>query len=189
MIRQGSIAHFPCHWRLLLRHFYTAKEAFVRSHLSLTLSLVLLIVVGYRAVLAAPRLLTMTCVAPQGTELSYGRGLLGIEDLIVDTRPTASPGTQLTFVIEAEQPQWMRVTWAPPPAEERGPATTFDATVIATTDDQITAVQPHGEGVWMYSIFPRLGMSYVSAHNHIPFGTTSRSLALYALCHSTREAP
>jgi len=72
MIRQGSIAHFPCHWRLLLRHFYTAKEAFVRSHLSLTLSLVLLIVVGYRAVLAAPRLLTMTCVAPQGTELSYG---------------------------------------------------------------------------------------------------------------------
>jgi hypothetical protein len=104
----------------------------------------------------------------------------------------ASPGTHLTVVIEADQPQRMRVTWDPPPAapgEACESATTFDATVIATTDNQITAVQPRAEGVWMYSVFPKLGIGYVSSHNHIPFGSTSRSLALYALCHMTKPAP
>jgi hypothetical protein len=164
----------------------------VRSPHPLSLSLVLLIVVVSRAALAAPPLLTMTCHDPQGTEMSYGPGLLEIRDRTVDTRPMVSPGTHLTVVIEADQPQRMRVTWEPPPAEpgaEREPATTFDATVIATTDDQITAVQLRAGGVWMYSMFPKLGIGYVSSHNHIPFGSTSRSLALYALCQMTKPAP
>lgn len=157
----------------------------------LSLSLVLL-VVGCRAVLAAPPLLTMTCQDPQGTEMSYGPGLLELRDRTVDTRPMALPGTHLTVVIEADQPQQMRVTLDPPPVApgvEREPATTFDATIIATTDDQITAVQLRAEGVWMYSMFPKLGIGYVSSHNHIPFGSTGRSLALYALCHITTPAP
>jgi len=164
----------------------------VRSHTHCSLALVLLIVVVCRAALAAPPLLTMTCEDPQGTETSYGPGLLEIRDLTVDTRPTVSPGTHLTFVIEADQPQRMHVTWDPlpaAPAAEREPARTFDATVIATTDNQITAVQQRAEGVWMYSVFPKLGIGYFSAHNHVPFGSTSRSLALYARCRMTKPAP
>jgi len=123
--------------------------------------------------------------------MSYGPGLLELRGRTVDTRPIASPGTHLTPVIEADQPQRMRVTWDPPaaPGAERGAATTLDATVIATTDDQITAVQLRAEGVWMYSMFPKLGIGYVSSHNHIPFGSTSRSLALYALCHMPTSTP
>lgn len=152
----------------------------------------LLIAVLCRAACAAPPLLTMTCADPQGTATSYDPGLLGLRDLTVDIRPMASHGTHFTFVLEADQPQRLRVTWDPPsvaPATEREPATTFDATVIATTDNQITAVQQRAEGVWMYSVFPKLGMGYVSAHNHVPFGSTSRSLTLYALCHVTQRAP
>ena len=94
-------------------------------------------------------------------------------------------------MLEADQPQRLRVTWDQPSAAlatEREPAMTFDATVITTTDDQITAVQQRAEGVWMYSVFPKLGMGYVSAHNHVPFGSTSRSLMLYAVCHVTKRA-
>jgi hypothetical protein len=133
----------------------------------------------------------MICHDPQGTEMSFGPGLLELRDRTVDTRPMAAPGTQLTMVIEADQPQVMRVTWDPPPTPgmERESATTYDATVIAMTDHQITAVQLRAQGVWMYSVFPKLGIGYVSSHNHIPFGATSRSLALAALCHMTRDAP
>jgi hypothetical protein len=109
----------------------------MRSHHTHSLSLVLLIAVLSRAACAAPPLLTMTCADPQGTETSYGPGLLGLRDLTVDTRPAAFLGTHLTFVLEADPPQRLRVTWDPPsaaPATEREPATTFDATVIATTD-------------------------------------------------------
>jgi hypothetical protein len=134
----------------------------------------------------------MTCHDPQGTEMSYGPGLLELRDRTVDTRPLTTPGTHLTVVIEADQPQLMRVTWDPQPAApwtEREPTTTYEATVIATTEHQITAVHLRGAGVWMYSVFPKLGIGYVSSHNHIPFGSTSRSLALYALCYMTRPAP
>ena len=82
----------------------------MRAHHYLSLSFVLLIVVVCRAALAAPPLLTMTCHDSQGTEMSYGPGLLGLRDRTVDTRPMASPGTHLTMVIEADQPQRMRVT-------------------------------------------------------------------------------
>jgi hypothetical protein len=160
----------------------------VRSHNHLALSLVLLLVVVCRVALAAPPLLTMTCADPQGTETSYGPGLLEIRDLTVDTRPMTLSGTHLTFVLEADQPQRLRVTWEPPPAA-RETATTLDAMVIATTDDQITAVPQRAEGVWMYSVFPKLGIGYVSAHNHVPFGSTSRSLALYARCYMTKPTP
>ena len=105
--------------------------------------------------------------------------------------PTRHSGYH-TFVLEADQPQRLRVTWDQPSAAlatEREPATTFDTTVITTTDDQITAVQQRTEGVWMSSVFPKLGMGYVSAHNHMPFVPTSRSLTLYALCHVTQQVP
>ncbi len=164
----------------------------MRSRHHLALPFALLLVVVCRAALAAPPLLTMTCVDPQGTETSYGPGLLEIRDLTVDTRPITLSGTQLTFVLAADQPQRLRVTWDPPPvvpADPREPATTFDATVIAATDDQITAVQQRAQGVWMYSVFPKLGMGYVSAHNHVPFGSTSRSLALYARCRMATPTP
>ncbi len=61
--------------------------------------------------------------------------------------------------------------------------------VIYTTDDQITAVAPRGEAVWMYSFFPKLGIGYFTTHNHIPFGSTSRSVSTYALCHFVRREP
>ncbi len=37
--------------------------------------------------------------------------------------------------------------------------------------------------------FPKLGIGYFTTHNHIPFGSTSRSVSTYALCHFVRREP
>jgi hypothetical protein len=60
------------------------------------------------------------------------------------------------FLIDEDTPQRLLVTFGAQPArpEPPTPAQPFEASIIYTTDDQITAVAPRGEAVWMYSFFP-----------------------------------
>jgi hypothetical protein len=119
----------------------------------------------------------------------YGQGLLGLWELKMNTATVEYPGAHPIFLLEEGQPQKLQVTWGnPPSAQEAGhaPVRTFDASILYATEDRLTAVYQSGEAIWMYSLFPKLGIGYFSTHNHIPFGYTSRSVSTYALCHFAR---
>jgi hypothetical protein len=161
----------------------------VHSYRHVLVSLLLLLAVLYRAPVAAKPLLTVTCEDPKGSEVSYGRGLLGLWELTINTATAEYPGAHPSFLLEEDQPQKLQVSWgSPPTTQETGhtQARTFDASILSATEDRITAVYQSGEAVWMYSLFPKLGIGYFSTHNPIPFGYTSRSVSTYALCHFVR---
>jgi hypothetical protein len=140
---------------------------------------------------AATPLLTVTCEAPQGVDMSYGSGLLGLQEDRVETASVAYPDLHPTFVVEDDKPQRLLVTFRAQSARQGSPEPepAIEAAILYNTDDQITAVAPRGEAVWMYSLFPKLGMGYFVTHNHIPFGYTSRSVATYAQCRFVRREP
>ena len=164
----------------------------MHSHGTIPVSLLLLLAVAFQATVTAKPLLTVACDEPQGTDISYGSGLLGLQEHKVDTSAVVYPGLHPTFLIDEDTPQRLLVTFgndaanAAPPSDHTAP---LAAAIVYATDDQITAVAPRGEAVWMYSLFPKLGIGYFATHNHIPFGYTSRSVSTYALCHFVRHAP
>jgi hypothetical protein len=153
-------------------------------------SLVLLLV-AFQASVAAKPLLIVTCDAPQGADMSYGGGLFGLRERKVETSSVRYPDLHPTFLIDEDKPQRLLVTFGDPTASQAPPEPDhpFEASIIYATDDPITAVAPRGEAVWMYSLFPKLGIGYFVTHNHIPFGSTSRSVSTYALCHFVRREP
>jgi hypothetical protein len=162
----------------------------VHAYRNVLASLLLLLTVLCGASVEAKSLLRITCDDPKGTEMSYGRGLLGLWELKMSTATAEYPGAQPLFLLDEDQPQQLQVTWGSPPSvQETGQtqARTFDASVLSATEDRITAVHQSAEAVWMYSLFPKLGIGYFSTHNHIPFGYTSRSVSTYALCQFTRD--
>jgi hypothetical protein len=112
--------------------------------------------------------------------------LLGLWELKINTATAEYPGAHPSFLLAEDRPQTLQVTWGNPSSvqeAEHAQARTFDASILSATEDRITAVYQSGEAVWMYSLFPKLGIGYFSTHNHIPFGYTSRSVSTYALCH------
>ncbi len=163
----------------------------MHSYATGPVSLVLLLLGAFQAPVAAKPLLTVTCDAPQGVDMSYGSGLLGLREGHVETSSVGYPDVHPAFLIDEDTPQRLLVTFGAQPARQEppAPAQPFEASIIYTTDDQITAVAPRGEAVWMYSFFPKLGIGYFTTHNHIPFGYTSRSVSTYALCHFVRREP
>jgi hypothetical protein len=163
----------------------------MRSYAPVSLALLLVLLTACQAHAAATALLTVTCEAPQGVDMSYGGGLLGLQQDRVATASVAYPDLQPTFVVEDDKPQRLLVTFRAQSARQGPPEPepALEAAILYSTDDQITAVAPRGEAVWMYSLFPKLGMGYFVTHNHIPFGYTSRSVATYARCRFVRREP
>jgi hypothetical protein len=163
----------------------------MRSYAPVSLALLLVLLTACQAHAAATSLLTVTCEAPQGVDMSYGGGLLGLQQDRVATASVAYPDLQPTFVVEDDKPQRLLVTFRAQSARQGPPEPepALEAAILYSTDDQITAVAPRGEAVWMYSLFPKLGMGYFVTHNHIPFGSTSRSVATYARCRFVQREP
>ena len=160
------------------------------THRTRRVFLWLLLAVVCTATVEAKPLLTATCADPQGSEMSYGSGLLGLQDLRVETWMMEYSGARPVFLIDAAQPHQMRITWGyPPSVSELGgdEVQTYEATILLTTERQITAVRQLAATVWIYSLFPKLGVVYISVHRHFPLGDVSSSLSLYALCQFTRD--
>jgi hypothetical protein len=150
----------------------------------------LLLAVVCTATVDAKPILTATCADPQGSEMSYGSGLLELGDLRVETWMMEYPGAHPVFLIDDAQPNRMLITWGYPPsvAELGGDQVqTYEATILLTTERQITAVRQLAATVWMYSLFPKLGMVYFSIHRHFPLGDVGSSLSLHALCQFTGD--
>jgi len=144
----------------------------------------LLLVVLWRRVDAAPRL-TVTCDDPQGTTTLYESGLLELGEQRWETLPTIYTGAHPTFVLDDATPHVLHVTWATPPDEvmvaPSSPAS-VETTILLEARGQITAVYSGAQTVWIYSLFPRLGIGSFASHSHFPMGYTSRSTSTHAPC-------
>lgn len=161
------------HHRLILRVYLTLAVTLVLSTSS-----------------SATSLLKATCGSVQGSEMQYGGGLLELmKDEDIQIFPAQYDEVQPIFLVEGEAPQTMTVLWGyPTPLREFSHEhyRVYTATIVLHTALQITAIHRHGEGVWMYSLLPKLGIGYFSAHSHFPMGSASRNVSVYAICHFTR---
>src|SRR5262245_53041869 len=137
------------------------------SYAPVSLALLLVLLTACQAHAAATALLTVTCEAPQGVDMNYGSGLLGLQEDRVETASVAYPDLHPTFVVEDDKPQRLLVTFRAQSARQEPPEPepALEAAILYNTDDQITAVAAQGEAVWMYSLFPKLGMGYFVTHN------------------------
>ena len=63
----------------------------MHSHGTIPVSLLLLLAVAFQATVTAKPLLTVACDEPQGTDISYGSGLLGLQEHKVDRDRMSSP--------------------------------------------------------------------------------------------------
>jgi hypothetical protein len=79
----------------------------VHSYRHVLVSLLLLLAVFYGAPVAAKPLLTVTCEDPKGSEVSYGRGLLGLWELTINTATAEYPAWRYerTGAIRLTQPR------------------------------------------------------------------------------------
>jgi len=128
------------------------KESLMRSYAPVSLALLLVLLTAFQAHAATTPLLTVTCDAPQGVDMSYGSGLLGLREGRVEIASVAYPDLHPTFVLEEDKPQRLLVTFNAQSARQGPPEPEppMEASILYTTDDQITAVAPRGEAVWMY---------------------------------------
>jgi hypothetical protein len=144
----------------------------------------LLIVVLWGRVDAAPRL-TVTCDDPQGTTTLYESGLLELGEQRWETVPTVYANAHPTFVLDEATPQRLHVTWGASPNETTvppSPPPSAEAMMLLEARGQITAVFSGAQTVWIFSLFPKLGIGYFTAHSHFPMGYSSRSTSTHAPC-------
>lgn len=136
---------------------------------------------------AQPKLiLQATCEQPEGTDIHYGKGFWHLEEFEVQTGPVVYSGEPPIFVVDRAQSGIMRVMWGIAYEEEEDPPVqryvTFRADIVLDTPSQITAMHYHDQAIWMYSLYPKLGMAYISAHSHFPLGESSQSTAMVTSC-------
>jgi hypothetical protein len=135
---------------------------------------------------AQPKLiLQATCESPEGSDIHYGTGFWHLEEFEVQTSPAAYAGEPPIFIVDRAQPGIMRVMWGMAYDEEEPPGqryVTFRADIVLDTPSQITAMHYHDQAIWMYSLYPKLGIAYISAHSHFPPGEASQSTAMVAAC-------
>ena len=139
--------------------------------------------------MAQPKLiLQATCEQPEGSDIHYGKGFWYLEEFEVQTTTAVYTGDPPIFIVDRAQPGIMRVMWGIPydgeePPDER--YMIFRADIVLDTPSQITAMHYHAQAVWMYSLYPKLGMAYISAHSHFPLGESSQNTAMVAACSFT----
>src|SRR5262249_16039894 len=89
------------------------------------------------------------------------------------------------FVLDDATPHILYGTWGAAPDESMAapsPPSSVAATILLEARGQITAVFSGAQTVWIYSLFPKLGLEGFTSHSHFPLGYTSRSTSTYALC-------
>ena len=110
----------------------------MHSHGTIPVSLLLLLAVAFQATVTATPLLTVACDEPQGADISYGSGLLGLQEPTVDTSAVVYPGLHPTFLIDEDTPQRLRVTFGDGAANQAPPSDPtppFEASILYATDD------------------------------------------------------
>ena len=133
-------------------------------------SFVLTIFLTFTAVAQAQSILTVTCQPPKGSRVDYKisrEDWLAQRDasqsrLELETGEDSFTGVNPIFLVDRRKPERMTVIWGDTkvegiPEELTRPPEAKEFPVVHSSEDQITAVEAYGNGVWVYSLYPKLG--------------------------------
>lgn len=123
---------------------------------------------------AASRPTTVECDDPQGVTL-YG----GKQDM------AERFGSAPKFILDASDPKQMIVLWGSY-VDSRLPEQSVDklglrpsavkATIVFRDEDQITATRTDQQGLYVYTLYPKLEFGVFSAHRHWTTGETAANM-------------
>jgi hypothetical protein len=154
--------------------------------------------------MAAP-LATITCEAPKGVSSYYG--VLEIERAMAAGAHKAAPtnhlggpekdgySMRLTFLLDSSRKRLTRI-WVETDADRKqreggakalgvavpDPPAAIDLPVLAYSPDAITAALTDSNGSILYSLYPKLGMMFMSAQLLEVDGQLARQNAMFAKC-------
>jgi len=120
--------------------------------------------------------LVIKCEPPEGKRFNYSGGELNLSDarLGKDSNPT--------FWIDTENPS--KASYVINPSKDK---TKIDAEVIKHNDTQITIIGNYPQAVWLVSLFPKVGVGYITIHKNVTKGEVVTSSIMFSKCLFTRE--
>jgi len=146
----------------------------IRGVLWVGLLVVLILCVVDPEASAASRPITVECDDPQGVTLYSGK-----QDI------SERFGSAPKFILDASDPKQMIVLWGSH-VDSRLPEQFVDklglrpsavkATIVFRDEDQITAMRTDQQGLYVYTLYPKLEIGVFSAHRHWTTGETAANM-------------
>ena len=134
---------------------------------------------------SAEPMLTVTCDSPKGKRYDYGKGLLGHEKTKFQESADSFTDSNPIFVLDNNTPTELSVIWGDtksiPKAMQR-PTIAAQHPIVPFSKGQITAVNDYDNGVWVYSLFPKLGYAVFTRQSNWAEGQHATGSVLYAKC-------
>lgn len=131
-------------------------------------------------------LLTVTCEPPRGRRVDYGQGAFGTEKTKLEEGTDSFTGVNPVFIIDGGTPDQVTVIWGDSkgiPKAMQLPTKAQQPPIVHFSAGQITAVYNYGNGVWVYSLFPKLAFGVFTRQSHLgPEGHHATGSMLYAKC-------
>ncbi len=124
---------------------------------------------------AATELITIHCSDPQGFNLYHGPDELTEKFDKNVTSHADRFGSKPTFVLDTKKPGELLVLWGSfvPPGVSEALIQKLDlkakaerASVVFRNSRQISAIQPYEGGVYLYTLYPKLGYGVFTTHTY-----------------------
>ena len=158
-------------------------------------SFVLTIFLTFTAVAQAQSILTVTCQPPKGSRVNYG---IPPEDWLaqrdarqsrfeLETSEDSFTGVNPTFLVNRQKPERMTVIWGDTkveglPEELMRTPEAKEFPIVHSSEDQITAVEAYSNGVWVYSLYPKLGFGVFTRQTHYTGVEHAIGAVFYSKC-------
>jgi len=127
----------------------------------------------------AKPVLTVTCSEPKGTRYDYGKRP-GETNVKLRKRKDSFTEVKPVFVMDDTKPKTMLVIWSSTRSLTKPKAK--EAMIVHQTVNQISAVEPYENGVWLHSLYPKLGIGYFTRHTTQWFGESSAGNIFHSSC-------
>ena len=112
------------------------------------------------------------CDNPSGSRLDYGQKGL------VESNDKFPFGTEYIFKFDSNSPNQAVYTLKKPNSDNYNGKTH----IILQNDVQISLIERYPRSVWMYSIFPQLGVGYFTVHKDGTISSEATSTTMIAKC-------
>jgi len=132
--------------------------------------------------LAWSELVTVNCDDPKGFKLTHGPNLPGEPPWNNLEQVAERFGSKPSFILDTEDPEHLLVLWGSYIAPELPPEAVemFDlkakakkAMVVYRNDHQVTSIEKYQQGMYMYSLYPKLSYGVFSLHRNYTTGAAA----------------
>ena len=118
----------------------------------------------------AGSVLTATCESPKGLRIDYGMDIQTLDPNKLEFSQDSFTGVKPVFIVDGDK-KTMLVIWGntePPGIPEAlvRPPGAKEYAIVHWSLDQITAVESNSNGVWVYSLYPKLRYGIFTRQTH-----------------------